>query len=64
MTTRKRIRWRGRSWTYRLAAVAGLVTLSGGGLLQAASDDLRLVEAAKAQRWEARASACWRTDPT
>ena len=53
MTTRKRIRWRGRSWTYRLAAVAGLVTLSGGGLLQAASDDLRLVEAVKAQRWEA-----------
>ena len=52
MTTRMRTPWRGRSWTCRLAAVAGLVTLSGGGL-QAASDDLLLVEAVKAQRWEA-----------
>ena len=52
MATRKGIRRRGRSWTCRLAAVAGLVAVSGGGL-QAASDDLRLVEAVKAQRWEA-----------
>ena len=52
MTMRKRIRWRGRSWTCGLAAVVGLVAVSGTGL-QAASDDLRLVEAVKAQRWEA-----------
>ena len=52
MAMRKRIRWRRRSWTWRLAAVVGLVTVSGGGL-QAASDDLRLVQAVKAQRWEA-----------
>ena len=49
---RKHIRWRGRSWACRLPAVVGIVTMSGGGL-QAASDDLRLVEAVKAQRWEA-----------
>ena len=52
MTMRMRTLWRGRSWTRRLAVVAGFVTLSGGGL-QAASDDLRLVEAVKAQKWEA-----------
>ena len=52
MTMRKHIRWRGRSWTCWLPAVVGIVTMSGGGL-QAASDDLRLVEAVKAQRWEA-----------
>ena len=52
MTMREHIRWRGRSWTWWLPAVVGTVTMSGGGL-QAASDDLRLVEAVKAQRWEA-----------
>ena len=52
MATRKGIRWRGRSWTCRLAAVAGLVAVCGGGL-RAASGDLRLVDAVKAQRWEA-----------
>ena len=52
MTMRKRIRWRGRSWTGWLPAVVGIVAVSGGGL-QAASDDLRLLEAVKAQRWEA-----------
>ena len=52
MTMRMRIQWRRRSWTCWLTAVVGLVTASGAGL-QAASDDLRLVEAVKEQRWEA-----------
>ncbi len=58
---RKRIRWQGRSWTRWLPAVVGIATVSGAGL-QAASDDLRLVEAVKAQRWEAVAPLLAETD--
>lgn len=61
MTMRKGIRWPGRSWTWWLPAVVGIATVSGAGL-QAASDDLRLVEAVKAQRWEAVASLLAETD--
>ena len=52
MTMRTRIPRRRRSWTWRLAALVGLLAASGAGL-QGASDDLRLVEAVKEQRKEA-----------
>jgi len=61
MAMRKRFRWRSRSWTRWLPAVVGIVAVSGAGL-QAASDDLRLVEAVKAQRWEALPSLLAETD--